>query len=212
MYLSIEEARGLYGDADSVHDFDHILRVLALAERIAQVEGADLHVVRTAALLHDWGRAESQSGGRNHADVAGEQAERFLASRDVPEAQIAAVVHAIMAHRFRADPHPQTLEAKALFDADKLDAIGAIGIARAFAYGGGHNQRLWASRDDIDVERWDRQGDDPALHTAVHEFVVKLARIKERLYTGEGQRIAENRHRYMVAFFDRLDAEVCGEL
>ena len=212
MYLSIEEARGLYADADSVHDFDHILRVLALAERIARAEGADLHVVRTAALLHDWGRAEAQSGGRNHADVAGEQAEGFLASRGVPEAQIAAVVHAIVAHRFRADPHPQTLEAKALFDADKLDAIGAIGVARAFAYGGGHNQPLWAPRDVVDVERWERHGDDPGLHTAVHEFVVKLVRIKERLYTAEGRRIAENRHRYMTAFFDRLDAEVRGEL
>ena len=212
MYLSSEEARGLYGDADSVHDFDHILRVLALAERIAQAEGADLVIVRTAALLHDWGRAEALTVGRNHADVAGERAERFLASRGMPEAQIAAVVHAIVAHRFRAEPHPQTLEARALFDADKLDAIGAIGIARAFAYSGGNSQRLWAPRDVVDVERWEREGDDSGLHTAVHEFVVKLARIKERLYTAEGRRIAEDRHRYMTAFFDRLDAEVRGEL
>ena len=58
----------------------------------------------------------------------------------------------------------------------------------------------------------ERQGDDPRRHTAVHEFVVKLARIKERLYTAEGRRIAEDRHRYMIAFFDRLDAEVRGEL
>jgi uncharacterized protein len=211
LVLSIEEARALYGDADSVHDFDHILRVLALAERIAKVEGANPHIVRTAVLLHDWGRAEAQSAGRNHADVAGEQAERFLASRGVPPAQIAAVVHAIVAHRFRADPMPQTLEAKALFDADKLDAIGAIGVARAFAYGGGHNQRMWAPRDAVDVEHWERHGDDPSEHTAVHEFLVKLARIRERLYTAEGRRIAENRHHYMAAFFDRLDAEVRGE-
>ena len=67
MIVTIEEARGLYADADSVHDFDHILRVLTLAERIAQAEGADVSIVRTAALLHDWGRGEVEVQGQNHA-------------------------------------------------------------------------------------------------------------------------------------------------
>ena len=211
MELTIEEVRPLYGAADSVHDFDHILRVLTLAERIGRAEGADLSIVRVAALLHDWGRAEAQAKDRNHASEAADRAEAFLRSRGTSEPTIEAVCHAIVAHRFRAAPEPATVEAKALFDADKLDAIGAIGIARAFAYGGAHNQRLWAPRDVVDVARWREEGDDPSAHTPVHEFVVKLSRIRKRLYTEEGRRIAMDRHRYMAAFYERLDAEVRGE-
>lgn len=210
MDLMVAEARALYGAADSVHDFDHILRVLTLAERIAGTEGADLPVVRTAALLHDWGRAEAD--GQDHAKVAAARAQRFLETRDADPDKVAAVVHAIAAHRFRTVPDPQTLEAQVLFDADKLDAIGAIGIARAFAYGGAHNQRLWARREDVDLAQWRREGDDPDAHTPVHEFVVKLFRIKERLYTQAGRSIAEERHAYMAAFYERLDAEVRGSL
>jgi uncharacterized protein len=194
-----------------VHDFDHILRVLALAERIARVEDADREVVRTAALLHDWGRAEAQETSRDHAHVAAERAYNYLVRHGQDPAWTSAVRHAIAAHRFRTQPDPETMEAQVLFDADKLDAIGAIGVARAFAYGGAHNQRLWAPRDAVDRTRWDKAGDTEA-HTPVHEFVVKLSRIKDRLYTGEGRRIAEERHRYMVAFYDRLDAEVQGEI
>ena len=212
MILSIEEARQLYGDADSVHDFDHILRVLTLAERIAQVEGADMNVVHTAALLHDWGRGEADAQNQNHAVVAAARARELLLARGCSPAWIEAVVHAIIAHRFRAAPEPATLEAQVLFDADKLDAIGAIGIARAFAFGGAHGQRLWAPMDAVDRARWDAEGDDPDAHTPVHEFVVKLSRIKARLYTDEGRAIAAERHRYMEAFYRRLDAEVRGEL
>lgn len=211
MELTIEAARVLYGDADSVHDFDHILRVLALSERIAAVEGADLWVVRMAALLHDWGRAEAQASGLNHADVAADRARCYLADSGISEERVTAVVHAIRAHRFRAAPAPQTLEAQVLFDADKLDAIGAIGVARAFAYGGAHRQRLWAPRVAVDAARWEAEGDDPEQHTPVHEFVVKLSRIKDQLYTQEGRRIAAARHRVMEIFYDQLDAEVRGE-
>ncbi len=211
MELTIDEARALYAEADSVHDFDHILRVLTLAEQIARAEGAELSVVRVAALLHDWGREAAHAEGDDHAAVAATRADRFLASRGVPVTQRAAVVHAIAAHRFRTHPMPQTIEAQVLFDADKLDAIGAIGVARAFAYGGAHNQRLWAPRARIDRPRWQALGDDPQTHTPVHEFVVKLSRIPDLLHTAEGRRIAGDRHRYMVDFYARLDAEIQGE-
>jgi uncharacterized protein len=209
MTITVEEARRLYESADSVHDFDHILRVLRLGERIARAEGADLSIVRTAALLHDWGRAEAQAQGRNHALVAAERTAALL--QEAPGTWVDSVTHAIAAHRFRTPPEPETLEAQVLFDADKLDAIGAIGVARAFAYGGAHNQRLWAPLESVDLERWEAHGDDPDAHTPVHEFVVKLSRIKERLYTSAGCRIAAERHQYMEAFYQRLDAEVRGE-
>lgn len=211
MTLTVEEARQLYAGADSVHDFDHILRVLALAERIARVEHADLSIIHAATLLHDWGRSEADAEAQDHAAIAAARARAFLTARGESPAWIEAVVHAIAAHRFRVAPEPTTLEAQVLFDADKLDAIGAIGIARAFAYGGAHQQRLWAPLDAVDLARWEANGDDPA-HTPVHEFVVKLSRIQERLYTGEGRAIARERHQYMEAFYRRLDAEVQGLL
>jgi uncharacterized protein len=123
---------------------------------------------------------------------------------------VEAVAHAIAAHRFRTDPQPATLEAQVLFDADKLDAIGAVGVARAFAYGGAQGQRLWAPIESVDRDRWDTEGDDRAVHTPVHEFVVKLSRIRDRLFTSTARAIALDRHDAMVAFFERLSEEVQG--
>ncbi len=207
--ITVAAARRYYESADAVHDFDHVLRVLALAERIGRAEGADLEIVRAAALLHDVEREQAEAAGLDHAAHAAGRAREILSEQ--PEEKVAAVAHAIAAHRFRAGPAPETLEAQTLFDADKLDAIGAVGVARAFAYGGAHNQRLWAVRADVDTARWAREGDDPHNHTPVHEFVVKLSRIRERMYTATGRAIADERHAYMVAFFAQLDSEVRGE-
>ncbi len=208
--ITIAEARQLYQEADGIHDFDHILRVLALAERIARAEGADWVIVRPATLLHDWARGYADAHGLDHAQVGADWAAKWLAARSYPPAQIAAITHAIAAHRFRSQTPPQTPEAKVLFDADKLDAIGAVGVARAFAYGGARGQRLWADPDTVDRERWAQSGDG-ADHTPVHEFVVKLSRIKDRLYTAEGRRIAADRHQFMEMFYRRMALEVAGE-
>jgi uncharacterized protein len=207
--ITIAKARHYYQGADAVHDFDHVLRVLALAERIGREEGADLEIVRAAALLHDVGREQANAAGHDHAAFAAVQARQILDGQ--PVARVEAVVHAIAAHRFRTGPEPTTVEARSLFDADKLDAIGAVGVARAFAYGGAHAQRLWVPIEEVDVARWVEEGDDPHAHTPIHEFVVKLSRIQERLFTSTGRRIARDRHAYMVAFFERLAAEVRGE-
>jgi len=207
--ITIAEARSYYENADAIHDFEHVLRVLAMAERIGRAEGAAMEIVRTAALLHDVGRAMDEAAGRDHAAFGAEQVWKILA--DHPADKVQAISHAIAAHRFRAGPQPETLEAQVLFDADKLDAIGAVGVARAFAYGGVQGQRLWAPVEEVDTARWLEEGDDPAAHTPVHEFVVKLSRLKERMFTHTGHAIAQERHAYMVAFFERLDAEARGE-
>jgi uncharacterized protein len=214
--LTIAEAKQYYEGADAVHDFDHVLRVLALAERIGKAEGADMEIVRAAALLHDVGREQAEADGLDHAAFAATRAREILhrpgrAGAGLPSAKIEAVAHAIAAHRFRTGPEPSTLEARTIFDADKLDAIGAIGVARAFAYGGAHGQRLWAPAETVDLARWQKEGDHPHEHTPVHEFMVKLSHLKDRLFTPTGQSIAEERHAYMVAFFERFDAEVRGE-
>jgi uncharacterized protein len=209
--ISAERARTLYaaGESssdparDSAHDFDHVLRVTALAIKIAQAEGADVEIVRAAALLHDLGL---DSGRVGHEEVAAQRAYEILAGQ--PPDKIEAVAQAIRSHRFRAGPPPQTLEAKCLFDADKLDAIGAIGVARVFAYGGASGQRLWGQVREGYEEG--RTSDDE--HTPAHEFVVKLAKIKDRLTTETGRRMGKERHEFMAAFFDRLEAEVKGEI
>lgn len=208
--LTIEEARRYYTDGDSAHDFDHVLRVLALAERIARAENADVEIVRAAALLHDVTRAEEDAGhDADHAASGAVQAREILRARGVAPARIEAVAHAIAAHRFRGTLAPQTLEAKILFDADKLDSIGAIGIARAYAVAGALNQRLWSAvAPDTPATREQHN----AHHTPYAEFVVKLSKVRERLFTVTARKIAEERHAFMVEFFARLEREVRGEL
>jgi uncharacterized protein len=212
--ISIEQARQYYDEADSAHDFDHVLRVLRLAERIASAEGADLEILRTATLLHDIGRAEEIRDGVCHAEIGAEKAREVLA--DWPPDKVEAVAHAIATHRFRNDAAPQTLEARILYDADKLDCIGAIGVARAYAVGGLMGQRLWAG---VDPEYLQTRRENRALaredlssdHTPVHEFAFKLSRIKDTLFTPTAKELAEERHRFMAQFFTRLEAEVKGE-
>lgn len=202
--IDVEEARRHYVGNDAVHDFDHVLRVVALAERLAKTEGADREIVRTAALLHDVARGQENEALADHAQLGAEMARRLLA--DHPVERVEAVAHAIAAHRFRTGPEPETLEARVLHDADKLDAIGAIGVARAFAYGGYRGQRLWAE------VRPGYQEDTAAAeeHTPVHEYAIKLSRIQERLLTKSARRVARDRHAFMVTFFARLEQEVRG--
>ena len=205
--ISIEFARTLYpADADSAHDFDHVLRVVAMADRIAQVERADREVVRAAALLHDIGLDEGRAA---HETSAAKRAKDILSAQGYDESFCNAVAHAIESHRFRSGPTPQTLEAKVLFDADKLDAIGAIGVARAFAFGAHRGQKLWGIVPPDYVDQ--PEGADPSQHTAVHEFHLKLSKIKDRMFTAAGKQIAAERHAFMVKFYEQLDQEVSGE-
>jgi len=228
--LSVEQARGYYEAADPAHDFEHVLRVLRLAERLALAEGADVAVVRAAALLHDIGRAEEIATGADHAAVAAQRARPILAAAGYSPVQVAAAAQAIAAHRFRqgtppAPIHcsgcdvsgPATLEARVLYDADKLDAIGAIGVARAYAIAGVCGQRLWAEVEPDYLANKLAAGphaahDLTAEHTPVHEMVFKLARLKDTLFTPTARALAEERHRFMLEFFARLEKEVKGEL
>ena len=206
MMITVEEASRLYLENDTAHDFDHVLRVLALAERIGRAEGADLEIVQAAALLHDVARAEEKGSGAWHAQAGAQRAREILQGH--PPKKVEAVAQAIATHRFREKSIPQTLEAQVLYDADKLDAIGAIGVARAYAISGQRERRLWGS------VLADYQGEiqDTPEHTAVHEFAFKLSRLKDTLFTPTAKAIAEERHRYMVEFFARLEREVKGEL
>jgi uncharacterized protein len=214
-YLTDDEARTLYTVGDAAHDFDHVRRVTMLAIRIAQQEGADVAVVRLAALLHDVPVADqdqeadvTKSRGTHHF-AAADFARELLLGRGMGTEQVMNVVHCIKAHRFRDQSvQPQSLEAKCLYDADKLDSIGAIGVARAFAFAGAYNNRLWHEPwTSVPPDNAKPQGGD---YTPVHEYVYKLRRILATLHTQSARRIGGERHRTMIAFFDLLDAEMQG--
>ncbi len=210
MLISIEQAHAYYQDAASAHDFDHVLRVLTLAHRLARAEGADEEIVHAAALLHDISRVdEDLHGAGDHAQLAAERARSILIERGATPAQAAAVAHAIAAHRFRGSTVPHTLEAQIVFDADKLDSIGAIGVARAYAVCGELNQRLWSEAAPGEEANRDQHNSD---HTPAAEFAVKLSKIRDRLFTKTARQIADERHRYMADFFARLEREVHGEV
>ena len=119
------------------------------------------------------------------------------------------VVHCIQAHRYRdRSIQPQTLEAKCLYDADKLDSIGAIGVARAFSHSGSHNSRLW--NQPVAEAPPDDAQPSGSEYTPVHEYVYKLRRILATLYTATARTIGAQRHEFMARFYEQLDAEMGG--
>ena len=210
--ISIEAARSWYPDEDAVHGFDHILRVYHLVERLAQAESADMAIVRVAALLHDarppGGSPEGAPEGRADHHLASAQfAESILRQEGWTSEGIAAVLHCIRAHRFRDDrEQPKTVEAQVLFDADKLDAIGAIGVARAVAYAAQHGQPAFSEPSSQFLLSGVLQPGEQ--HSAYHEYVFKLTHLKARLFTRTARQIAEERDAFMTAYFERLRLEL----
>ncbi|MGG1664433.1 HD domain-containing protein [Brevibacillus sp. NRS-1366] len=192
----VQEAYRRFRGQDPAHDWQHNLRVMAMCERIGREEGADMTVLRLAALLHDIGRAEERQTGECHAEISARVTGVLLRERGMGDDLISRVQAAILAHRFRKDCPPMSLEEKILFDADKLDSIGAIGVARAFAYSGVIGQPI--------------QSDHPEQHTPAKEYTWKLQRIKERLFTKTAQYIAVERHQFMAQFFEQWELEVQG--
>lgn len=210
---TIEQARAWYSDSDPVHDFDHILRVYRMAEHLAVAEGADLEIVRAAALLHDAEGSDPADAARraSHQHASADFAAEVLAAEGWQPGRIEAVQHCIRAHRFRdtSEP-PATLEACIIFDADKLDAIGAIGVARVIAYSARQPRPFYAPPSAQFLQTGKKEPGEP--HSSYHEHLFKLSKIKDRMYTKTGQAIAAARHQYLEDYFKRLIAEWHGEL
>lgn len=204
-----EIAEKMFAEAKGSHSWEHTLRVFQLCERIGVKEGADLDVVLIAACLHDIGRCyqDSSNGRICHAEKGAELAAPLIESLDISNHQKENILHCIRSHRFRGQTPPGTIEAQVLFDADKLDAIGAVGIARAFQFAGEVGARLHNSH--LNIENTHPYSEED---TGYREFRVKLSKIHERILTAEGKRLAADRHAYMCAFFDRFLAEHAGEL
>jgi uncharacterized protein len=211
--IDIETARSWYPNTDPVHGFDHILRVYRMAEKLAIEEGADIDIVRAAALLHDAQGSQTEGGeeGRqDHHHASSEFAQQVLEKEGWSPEKVAAVQHCIRAHRFRDNTEePQSLEAKILFDADKLDVIGAVGVARTIAFDVVVNQPIYFEPSERFVRTGEKEPGEP--HSSYHEYLFKLSKIKDRLFTRTAQELAVERHRFMDEYFDRLGAEERGE-
>ncbi|MGM5481929.1 MAG: HD domain-containing protein [Nanobdellota archaeon] len=204
-----QKAKSFFEDSKGSHDWEHTLRVQSLAMHIGKYENADLDILNAAVLLHDIGRAEEdeKKGEICHAQKGAELAEELLDEFNYSKDFIKSVKHCILTHRYRGKNIPQTKEAKILFDADKLDCLGAVGVGRAFLFAGEVGAKLHDKNVDIDNTKSYTKDD-----TAYREFLVKGQYIKEKMQTSEGKRIAQERHKYAKEFFDRLNKEVDGEI
>ncbi|MCX6776779.1 MAG: HD domain-containing protein [Candidatus Micrarchaeota archaeon] len=168
---------------DPTHDFEHAKRVCSIAIHLAREEKADEDVVKAAALLHDVGYSLD---GEGHEKKSLEIAESLLGMTDFPQKKRDNVLECVRTHRFSRGGEAMSLEAKILQDADRLDAIGAVGIARCFLWSGEHRK---------------------VLKDAVKHFDEKLLKLKDTMNTESGRRMAEERHRFMLEFLEKLEDE-----
>lgn len=189
---------------DGAHDLSHLQRVWANVRLLQQEEGGDLELLLAAVLLHDCVAVEKDSPLRARASrLSAERAAGVLTSLGWSEERIAAVCHAIEAHSFSAAITPTSLEARILQDADRLDAIGLIGVARCFHVSGRMGSALY---DATDIDALRRPLDDQRF--ALDHFRTKLLGLASGFQTAAGARLAEQRHARMVAFLDAFREEI----
>jgi uncharacterized protein len=201
-------AQHLFSSARGSHDWEHTLRVFRLCERIGPQEGADMLVLKAAAFLHDIGRAaqDKANGSICHATRGARMTRKIIAPLPLSATRKHNIEHCVRAHRYRSDQPPSTIEAKVLFDADKIDAIGAVGVARAYLFAGELGACLHNPHIPIEQSEPYSKND-----TGYREYIVKLSKVKARVLTAEGRRLAEKRHEFMVSFFERFLHEYHGK-
>lgn len=189
---------------DGSHDIAHILRVFRNAMRIHAVEGGDGEILAAAVLLHDCVSVEKNSPLRAQASrLAAEKASAILAAMGWEKARIENVAHAVLTHSFSANIAPETLEAKILQDADRLDAIGMVGVARCFYIAGRMGSALY---DPADPLAQARPFDDKAF--ALEHFPVKLFKLADGFQTAEGRSLATTRHERLKMAYDLFLEEI----
>jgi len=190
--------------ADPAHDFAHIQRVVNMATQLAQVENACLDVVIPAAWLHDCVAVAKDSPMRSQAStLAADYAINFLADIGYDSQYFDAIAHAIAAHSYSAQITPKTLEAQVVQDADRMDALGAIGIARCMLVGGSIGRELYHHGDLLAI---DRTPDD--YNFTIDHFFTKLLNIGDTMHTAAAKREAKRRTDYMYSYLKELENDV----
>jgi uncharacterized protein len=203
------------GGSDVAHDMDHILRVMNLAETIQRREGGELSVIWAAVALHDIGQERERRQGGDHALIGAQMAAELLRGTSFPQEAIPAVQEAIADHRLIAGRRPRSLEGQVLYDADKLDALGAIGIGRLYMITGRRGQRVYAPLPEdlvlpLPPLRVRELRDCPDYSPSI-EFHLLFTDLPEKLCTVTGRQLARQRYAFMCEFFRRLEAEARGE-
>lgn len=200
--------REFFASEASGHDAHHTFRVCALAQRIARMEGADETIVSLAALLHDVDDRKLSPATWEHKG----NAVHFMTKQGVSPEMQEAVLHIIRTMSFGGDGKsvPESLEGKCVQDADRLDAMGAIGIARTFAFGGSRGRQMHDPDEAPDMHLTP-ESYAARQSTSINHFHEKLLRLRDLMNTAEGRRLAEHRHRYMEAFLDEFHAEWRGD-
>ena len=199
------------GGGDAAHDPAHVRRVVAWAERLGREEGADLRVVVPAAWLHDCVTVPKDAPGRPQASrLAAEAAGAFLRAEGFPDALVPAVEHAVAAHSWSAGIAPETAEARVVQDADRLDALGAIGVARLYATAGALGAALTHPTDPVPAEPPARPLDD--RRWATDHAYVKLLRLPATMRTAAGRREAERRAATLRSFLVELRRETASAI
>jgi uncharacterized protein len=190
--------------ADAAHDVAHVRRVVANALTLLESEPADPRVVLPAAWLHDCVSVPKSSPDRARASVlAADQAVNVLRDWSFPEVFLPAIHHAIAAHSFSAGIPADTLEARVVQDADRLDALGAIGLARCLMLGGQMGRPLYAEDDPFCASR----PPDDRVYTIDH-FPAKLLTLAGRMQTEAGRAEAERRTEFLLEFLSHLRREI----
>jgi uncharacterized protein len=203
-----ERAASYFGDVAPAHDWQHVRRVAELAETLAAESDRDVdeRTLLAAVWLHDVGRSREDRGEiDDHAEWGATEAERVLADLGAADDTVAAVQHCVRAHRYSNDVDPETVEARLLSDADNLDALGAVGVARCFTYGGELGQPI----HDPDLPL--AADDTEAGETQLNHLQKKVLSLRERMYTDPGRAVAEERHAFVESFVERFEREVAGD-
>jgi len=205
------EAKKFFVGASGCHDWTHVARVYNLAMKIGKQEKADLSVLAIACLLHDIGRKEEMKsqGKFCHAEKGAELADKILHRYKIDQDSLDNILHCIISHRYRNNNIPKTIEAKVLFDADKLDSIGAIGVGRDFLFAGYLGHALYTSNEKK-LAKSKKDASYTIDDTAILEYEFKLKNVKNKILTKTGKTVAKNRHDFMVAYFKRFWQEVKG--
>jgi len=204
------------------HKMDHVMRVYNMCLLLAKNEHIDLDVLKAAALLHDIARNKEdkdKTGKIDHAILGATMAESILKDLNFPEQKILAVKECIISHRYRNNHEPKTIEAKILFDADKLDTIGAIGVARSFVWIGKNNANIYSNgnpkkyiKENLEGGKINGKIIDKTKHSPQIEFETKTKFLKEKLYTKKGKKVCKERIKYVEKFLNRLEKEIKGEI
>lgn len=200
-----QQIRPLYNSEDPAHDWAHVQRVLANCRFLQAREGGDLEILLAAALLHDIVNLPKNHPQRRQASAMSARAAREYLKADFALDEIEKICTAIEEHSFSLGKSPSTLEAALLQDADRLDAVGAIGVMRTVATGSKMGSAFYFSDGPFSK---DRTLED---NNMVDHFYIKTLKLAEGMNTKTARKVAEERVAYMRGFLGQLQAELDGE-